>query len=52
MTFRHWVQEKWYEHVEECLAWQGLEPSATPQEYFARYKYWLKREYQHQFKGI
>lgn len=48
MTFRHWVQEKWYEHVEECRAWQGFEPTGTPKEYFNKYKYWLKREYQHQ----
>ena len=49
-TFRSWVQEMWYEHVEETRAWEGVETSATPREYFTRYRWWLKREYQHQHK--
>jgi len=49
-TFRLWVQEMWYEHVEETRVWEGVETSATPHEYFTRYKWWLKREYQHQVK--
>lgn len=48
MTFRAWCQEMWYQHVEECLSWEGHEPTGTPQEYFNRYKFWLKREYRHQ----
>lgn len=48
MKFRRWVQEKWYEHVEEYRAWNGFEPTGTSQEYFNKYKYWLKREYRHQ----
>ena len=48
MNFRQWCQEKWYEHVEETRAWEGHEPTATSQEYFNRYKFWLKREYRHQ----
>lgn len=49
-TFRYWVQEMWYEHVEETRAWEGVETSVTPKEYFVRYRWWLKREYQHQLK--
>lgn len=48
MNFRSWVREKWYEHVEECRTWEGHEPTATPQEYFNKYCWWLKREYKYQ----
>jgi len=48
MKFRNWLQEMWFQHVDECLAWEGFEPTGTAQEYFAKYKYWLKREYRHQ----
>jgi hypothetical protein len=47
LSFRHWLQNKWYEHQAE------LEEYSQPlrydlSEYFAQYKYWLKREYRHQ----
>ena len=45
MTFRQWCQEKWYEHQEEILSWEGFYPTATAQEYFAKYKWWLRREF-------
>lgn len=48
MTFRLWCQNKWYEHVDESITWNGFEPTASAHEYFAKYKYWLKREYRHQ----
>ena len=50
-NFRHWCQEMWYKHVEECLTWEGVEPTATPQEYFNKYRWWLKREYKYQSKN-
>ena len=48
MNFRQWAREKWYEHVEESRVWEGVEPTGTAQEYFAKYKYWLRREYRYQ----
>ena len=48
IEFRTWCREKWYEHVEEARVWEGVEPTGTQQEYFAKYKYWLKREYIHE----
>ena len=51
MNFRAWCREMWYQHIEECLTWEGIEPTATPQEYFNKYKYWLKREYRHQLNA-
>jgi len=47
LSFRHWLQNKWYEHKAELEEYsQPL--SYNLDEYFARYKYWLKREYRHQ----
>ena len=45
-AFRHWVNELWMENREERLLY-GEEP-ATINQYWERYKYWLKREYKHQ----
>ncbi len=45
-TFRHWLNEKWYEHKEECAVWHTA-PCGDVKEYFNKYKYWLKREYRH-----
>jgi hypothetical protein len=44
--FRAWLAELWRENCDEHD--QYREPRLTMQEYFARYKYWLKREYRHQ----
>jgi hypothetical protein len=46
-SFRHWVRNKWYEHQAE-LEGYGQPVSYNLSEYFARYKYWLKREYRYQ----
>lgn len=48
MNFRHWCQEKWFEHVDEMISLTGSQPSYRPKEYFTKYKYWLKREYRYQ----
>jgi hypothetical protein len=46
-SFRHWCQEKWFEHKDELESYhQKLEE--TSQQYFEKYKFWLKREYRHQ----
>jgi hypothetical protein len=48
-SFRMWCQEKWFEHKDE-LEFYGQSLSYDSRQYFERYKYWLKREYQHQQK--
>jgi hypothetical protein len=48
MNFRRWCQEKWYEHVDEMINLTRKPPVYHPSEYFANYKYWLKREYKFQ----
>jgi hypothetical protein len=47
MKFRQWCREMWYEHTAELEGYGQLSPY-TATEYFAKYKYWLKREYIHQ----
>lgn len=45
-SFRLWCQEKWFEHKDELATYKQPLPY-TAQEYFERYKYWLKREYRY-----
>jgi predicted solute-binding protein len=48
MTFRHWIQEMWMQHKDEYMELNLAIPESSAQEYFRKYKYWLKREYKHQ----
>lgn len=45
--FRAWLQEQWMQHKDE-LDGLGIQCDYDVRVYFNRYKYWLKREYQHQ----
>jgi hypothetical protein len=47
-AFRSWVFQVYTRNVDEHQEFGEL-PFST-QEYFQRYKYWLKREYTHQLK--
>ena len=49
-SFRMWCQEKWFEHKDEIESY-GQPLLYTADQYFARYKFWLKREYRHQQNG-
>jgi hypothetical protein len=44
--FRIWVKEMWYRHEEECAAYR--DSAKSPAEYWAQYKWWLKREFRYQ----
>ena len=46
--FRLWVQEMWYQHREECEVYR--DSAKSPAEYWAQYKWWLKREFRFQHK--
>jgi hypothetical protein len=48
MTFRFWIQEMWMQHKDEYMELNLAIPESDAQEYFRKYKYWLKREYKHQ----
>jgi hypothetical protein len=43
--FRAWVHELWLQNCDEVDSYRI--PKISQIEYFQRYKYWLKREYQH-----
>jgi hypothetical protein len=47
-AFRKWCNDKWQEHLEELEGYNLPRPQYTSSHYFKTYKYWLKREYQHQ----
>jgi len=44
--FRAWLAELWRENCDEHDGWG--QPRYTLAEYFGRYKWWLRREYQYQ----
>ncbi len=46
--FRYWVKNLWIENTEERRGYRELPYSI--EEYWQRYKWWLKREYKFQTK--
>jgi len=48
-AFRHWLRNIWLENCDEHRDFGELPYSM--QEYFHKYKYWLKREFKHQQKN-
>ena len=49
-SFRMWLQEMWYDHLDELMSLGLPPPKYALEQYFAKHKYWLKREYKHQVK--
>ncbi len=47
-NFRNWVYNLWIDNIDERQTYKEL--PFTQKEYWERYKWWLKREYQHQTK--
>jgi hypothetical protein len=45
-NFRRWVGELWRKNCEEYLT--VSQTPYTMEEYWTRYKYWLKREFRYQ----
>ena len=43
--FRLFCNDKWYEHKDEVYAWTGKPVQGTPEQYFAKYKWFLKTLY-------
>lgn len=46
IPFRQWVHELWLQNCDELFEFRQM--PYDQKEYFGKYKYWLKREYQHQ----
>jgi hypothetical protein len=52
MKFRQWINEKWFEYKEECLAWRIKTPTCEDgDEYFRKNKWFLKRKYKEEHEG-
>lgn len=51
MTFRNWLAQKWYEHLEELESYR-IEPEQSSSVYFNRYKHWLRRQYKLERKEL
>ena len=45
--FKNWVRELWMQHKDEYSDLKLPIPEKDLEEYFGKYKYWLKREYRH-----
>ncbi len=43
--FRQWITEKWFEYKDEVEQWEKREVVGTPQEYFNKWKWFLKAKY-------
>jgi hypothetical protein len=46
-AFRLWVHQIWLENCEERQIWRTGDPM-TAQEYFGKFRWWLRREWRHQ----
>jgi hypothetical protein len=49
--FRQWCNDKWYEHRDELLIWEGAAPKYDSQYFFNKNKYFLKSLYKEQKRG-
>ena len=47
--FRNWVHNLWVDNCEERTTY-GEKTKLQEREYFRKFKWWLRREYQHQIK--
>jgi len=43
--FRLWINEKWFEYKDEVEQWEHRQVTGSPQEYFTKYKWFLKAKY-------
>jgi hypothetical protein len=49
-AFRSWLGRMWFDHKTEFEMYNRRFPDYTEAEYFKKYRWWLKREYQHRIK--
>jgi len=52
VTFRMWLQEKWYEHQDELMMWEKRFPEYDSTYYFQRHKWMLRRMFQEENKDV
>ena len=49
--FRAYCIEKWYEYKEEVFNWEKRVVEGPPEEYFQKYKWFLKTKYKQENKN-
>jgi len=52
VTFRMWLQEKWYEHQDELMMWEKRFPEYDSTYYFQKHKWLLRRMFQEENKDV
>ena len=52
VTFRMWLQEKWYEHQDELMMWEKRFPEYDSTYYFQKHKWMLRRMFQEENKDV
>jgi predicted acyl esterase len=50
--FRHWLQEKWFEHKEELMLWEHRLPEYDDKYYFNKHKWMLRRMFKEEKKDV
>ena len=48
--FRHYVYEKWYEYKDEVEAWEHRQVTGNAEDYFNKWKWFLKAKYKQENK--
>ena len=43
--FRSWVNRMWMEYQDEVECMNSIQSCSTPQEYFRKYRWWLRSKY-------
>lgn len=49
-TFRNWILQKWFEHRDEIESYERRLIEDSPEEYFQKSKWFLKRLYKDSIK--
>jgi hypothetical protein len=49
-SFKVWLQEMWYQHLDELDGYGMPRPDYTSAAYFQRFRWWLRAEYRRQLK--
>jgi len=44
-SFRMYCIDKWFEYKEEVLDWEHREVTESPEEYFQKYRWFLKEKF-------
>lgn len=52
IQFRSWLQEMWFKHKDELLAWEHRLPDYDDKYYFNKHKWMLRRRYREEIKNV